>query len=210
MWPFAGDAGLTRMRRREAYFNDCLPLFEGTRKAVTADGFARVAGRYRGRTFDLQAFPDALSYRKLPCLWLMVTITEPMPVTNTVNIMMRPSGTEVFSRFAGRPCRLAAPPGFPAAAVAHADAAEDLPPAGALAGVAGLFSDTGPAKELVVSPKGLRIVWLAEEADRTRYLIFRESEIGMKPAAPATLLPILDRLVELAATLGRLQEGIDA
>jgi hypothetical protein len=37
-------------------------------------------------------------------------------------------------------------------------------------------------------------VILAEEADRGRYLIFREAEMGMTPLAPARLSPLLDRL----------------
>jgi len=49
----------------------------------------------------------------------------------------------------------------------------------------------------VISPKGLRIVILAEEADRGRYLIFREAEMGMEPLPPARLAPLLDRIARL-------------
>ena len=52
-------------------------------------------------------------------------------------------------------------------------------------------------KELVLSPKGLRIVILAEEADRSRYLIFREAEMGRTPLPPARLEPLLDRLAAI-------------
>ena len=57
--------------------------------------------------------------------------------------------------------------------------------------------DDPKVKELVLSPKGLRIVLLAEEADRGRYLIFRDAEMGQTPLAPARLSPILDRLAAL-------------
>jgi hypothetical protein len=40
-------------------------------------------------------------------------------------------------------------------------------------------------------------VILAEEADRGRYLIFREAEMGREPLAPARLEPLLDRLAAL-------------
>ncbi|OZA06145.1 MAG: hypothetical protein B7Y02_15035 [Rhodobacterales bacterium 17-64-5] len=52
-------------------------------------------------------------------------------------------------------------------------------------------------KELVISPKGLRLVWLAEEADRTRYLAFRDSEMGKAPLPPARLEPLLNALLAL-------------
>lgn len=49
-------------------------------------------------------------------------------------------------------------------------------------------------KELVISPKGLRLVLLGDEADRGRYLIFRDGEVGQTPLPPARLLPLLDAL----------------
>jgi hypothetical protein len=64
----------------------------------------------------------------------------------------------------------------------------------------GLFADER-AKELVISPKGLRIVWLAEEADRGRYLLFRDAELGHRPLARDVLSPLLTRLGALARTL---------
>ena len=38
---------------------------------------------------------------------------------------------------------------------------------------------------------------LAEEADRGRYLIFREAEMGRTPLPPARLEPLLDRLAAI-------------
>ena len=38
---------------------------------------------------------------------------------------------------------------------------------------------------------------LAEEADRGRFLIFREAEMGRTPLSPARLEPLLDRLAAL-------------
>lgn len=193
-------ARAARERQRAAYFDQCLPDLQPARKGATPCGFARLAGRHGGRSFDLQAVPDALSYRKLPCLWLMVTLTEPMPVGATLDFMVRPSGVEVFSNFAGLAHSVALPAGFPAATLLRTDAPERLPPAGILEACAGLMA-AERVKELVISPKGLRLVWLAEEADRTRYLLFRDSELGSRPLAPEVLRPLLDGLVGLAADL---------
>ena len=192
--------GASRGQRRAGYFDDCLPLFEAPRKGVTDHGFARVAGRYQGRLFDLQAVPDALSYRKLPCLWLLVTLTEPMPVGGTLDIMMRPAGGEVFSNFGALTGRVTLPATFPDRAQARTDGAGALPPEALVADQAGLFARPR-VKELVLSPKGLRLVWLAEEADRGRYLIFRDSEVGAAPLAPAVIQSLMDDLIALAASL---------
>ena len=50
-----------------------------------------------------------------------------------------------------------------------------------------------PAHEL---PVGIKIPD-TEEADRGRFLIFREAEMGRNPLPPAQLQPLLDRLAAL-------------
>ena len=56
-------------------------------------------GRYRDHHFQLKTVADTLATRKLPSLWLMVTLPEPLPVTATTNMMMRAAGVTSFSNF---------------------------------------------------------------------------------------------------------------
>ena len=155
-----------------------------------------MTGRRAGLAFDLQAIPDTLTFRKLPALWLLVTLPEALPVTATLDLLARPSGNEPFTRFTTLTQSLPTPPGLPKDVAIRSDAASGAAPEALVAAHADLYGD--PAiKELVISPKGLRIVLLAEEADRGRYLIFREAEMGMTPLAPDRLLPLLDRLAAL-------------
>jgi len=201
MWPFAGPSALKeRTDARAGWFDASLLLLSDARVVMTPHGFPRVAGRYRGRLFDWQAVPDALSYRKLPCLWLLVTLTEPMPVGGTLDIMMRPAGGEVFSNFGTLTGRVTLPATFPDRAQARTDGAGALPPEAVVADQAGLFARPR-VKELVLSPKGLRLVWLAEEADRGRYLIFRDSEVGAAPVSSGVIQALMDDLIALAASL---------
>ena len=65
-----------------------------------------------------------------------------------------------------------------------------------IAAHAGLLADPR-VKELLISPKGLRLVILAEEAERGRYLIFRDAEMGMTPLPPARVEPLLAALTAL-------------
>jgi hypothetical protein len=58
-------------------------------------------------------------------------------------------------------------------------------------------------KEVVLSPKGLRLTWLLEEAPRGRYLLFRDAEMGRTPVPPETLQPLLDALLDLRGRLAR-------
>lgn len=199
LWQSAG-AKRTRARQRAGYLDHCLPLFSGAVTGVAETGFARVSGNYRGQVFDIQVVPDSLAMRKLPCLWLLVTLPEPLPVLGTVDVMLRASGHETFSRFATLPDQIAAPAGFPPECSLRTDAPNALPdPAVIVRYLAGL--DPAQLKELVIAPNGVRVVWLVEQADRGRYLLFRDAEMGADPLAPVVLQPLMDGLRDLWATI---------
>jgi hypothetical protein len=185
----------TRSRRlsRARYLESVKSLFDDGQTRLQPTGFPRMTGRRNGLSFDLQAIPDTLTFRKLPALWVMVTLPESLPLKASLDLLARPSGNEPFTHFHGLPHTLPAPAGLSAEVSIRSDNAARLPPADLIARHADLFDDLR-VKELVVSPKGLRIVILAEEADRGRFLIFREAEMGMTPLDPARLAPLLDRL----------------
>lgn len=189
-----------RERSRVGYFDRCIPLLGNSRRQTTAHGFPRVAGDYRGRRFDLQAVPDTLTFRKLPALWLLVTLPVPMPVPATVDILRNAVGGEVFSKFSSLPVQIRPPAHYPEDLSVRTDAPEAMTDDSLVSRYLDLF-DTPQVKELVIAPQGLRIVRLAEEANRNRYLIFRDAEMGRDPLDPAKLIPLLDRLVDLAAEL---------
>jgi len=192
--------GRLRAQRRSALFDSAEDLFSDGRKRIIETGFPRIAGTYAGLSYDLQVTPDTLNYRKLPALWVLYTLTEPQPVQATLDIMMRPRGVEPFSNFARLPIQIEVPPGFPADCAIRTDNAAALPDlAAVLAATRALLADP-QVKELVISPKGLRLVMLAEEANRTRYLLFRDAEMGT-PLPRATIKSALDRLRDLAHTL---------
>jgi hypothetical protein len=185
-----------RAETRASFFDAVKSLFEGSETRIQPTGFPRMTGRRDGLAFDLQVVPDTLTFRKLPALWVLVTLPEPMPLAATLDLMARPSGNEPFTRFADLPQSLPTPPVLPKDIAIRSDDAARIPPADLIARHADLFTDPR-VKELVLSPKGLRIVILAEEADRGRYLIFREAEMGRTPLPPARLEPLLDRLATI-------------
>lgn len=194
-----------RQARRAGYFDAVAPLFSQLVRAVAPTGFARLSGRHEGALFDLQVVPDTLTFRKLPTLWLLVSLPEPVPVAATLDIMMRPMGGETFSHFNDLAVQIAIPPGFPPDCAIRCDDPAGVPDVAVIARhLAGL--DLDGLKELLISPKGLRIVWLAEEADRSRYLLFRDAEMGTEPFSPARLRPILAALAALRAEL-RMKEA---
>lgn len=173
------------------------------RQALAATGFARASGRRGGLGLDLQAVPDTLTFRKLPALWLLVTLPEPLPLRQRINLMMRPTGVEPFSAFDRLPCQTTLAAGFPHDAALRSEHPLTETEAALLARHIALFDDPR-VKELILSPQGLRITWLAEEADRGRYLLFRESEMGRSGLDPATLDPLLLALHDLRDDIMRI------
>jgi hypothetical protein len=189
-------AARDRAASRATYFAAATTLLENTQRQIQPTGFARIAGRYEGLRFDLQALPDTLTFRKLPALWVMVTITEPQPLAGEMHIMARANGQESFSTHAQMPMSVHLPPGFPPDCSLRCTDPAALPAPQVMARIAPLFSDP-KVKEVVLSPKGIRLVILAEEGDRTNYLIFRDAELGRSPLAAHRLHPVLDALVDL-------------
>jgi len=192
----------SRARRvaRAGFFDAVKPLFDSAEVQLQPTGFPRMTGRINGLAFDLQAVPDTLTFRKLPALWLLVSLPEPMPVGATLDVMARPSGLEPFSRFADLPQTLPRPACLPESVVVRSDDAALVPPERLIARLASVFANAR-IKEFVISPKGLRIVFLTEEADRGRYLIFRDAEMGMSPLSPSHVAPLLDTLGSLRQDL---------
>ena len=190
--------GAARAAARAGYLDLCLPLFERPIMRVSDTGFARISGQYKGQMFDVQVVPDSLNLRKLPCLWLLVTLVERLPVAGSYNAMMRATGAETFSKFGDLQNQVAVPVGFPEGCTIRTDAVGDWPVSAVSGGyMAGL--DTARLKEVVVAKTGVRVVWLVEEADRGRYLLFRDAELGAQALTAAVLAPLMDGLCGLWA-----------
>lgn len=189
-------AARQRKAARAGYFDAIAPLFDRIVTRIEPTGFPRVTGHLGPHAFDLQALPDSLTFRKLPALWIMVSLPERLPVRATLDIMARPTGQEAFSHFASMPVSLPCPTFLPDGTGVRTEDAACVPPADLIARYAQVFSDP-KVKELLISPKGLRLVLLGDEAERGRYLIFRDAEVGLDPLSPDRLSPLLHSLVAL-------------
>jgi hypothetical protein len=167
-----------RKAARAGYFDAIAPLFDRIVTRIEPTGFPRVTGHLGPYAFDLQALPDSLTFRKLPALWIMVSLPEPLPVRATLDIMARPTGQEAFSHFASLPVSLPCPAFLPDGTGVRTDDAARVPPMDLIARHARIFADP-KVKELLISPKGLRLVLLGDEAERGRYLIFAMPKWGL-------------------------------
>lgn len=195
-----------RLARRAVYLSAVGILFTGRREVLQPSGFPRMAGVHEGVEFDIQVVPDTLSLRKLPALWVLVSVPGGLPTRATVDVMLRPTGMESFSNFTQLPVQVPVPPGFPADCAIRTDAPGAVPFEAAIREVLGAV-DVDRLKEVLVTPKGVRLVLLAEEAHRGKYLIYRDAEMGRVPLSPARLAPFLAAAKGLRDAVLREAEG---
>ncbi len=182
-------------------FRDILPLLTESRiEPSTTVGTWKLTGHYRGHVFQIQTVVDILVTRKLPSLWLMVTLPEPQPVEATFDLMMRAAGPSTFSNFDFLDHVIARPDDFPEHATIRTDDPSKLPAIDKIAPHLKLFFGTR-AKELLVSPKGLRIVVQAAQADRARYSVMREANFGDVVIDADLTISCLHTLLDLEKSL---------
>ena len=190
-----------RAHAPDTFFAKVKPLIEGARyednKTV---GYPRLVGRYRDLPVRLHPVIDTLAVRKLPSLWLLATIPEPLPIRATFDLMMRPAGPTTFSNFDHLPVTLDHLPDLPIHAVVRTDDPQHVLPHHVVAPYLDLFDEPW-ATELLITPKGLRFVWQVAEADRARYGVFRQAEFGEVALDPQLVRNLLDRLIALRQSI---------
>src|SRR5215472_1419397 len=77
-WLYRRDRERFR-RLRGGFFSGCLDLFEQYRVVQDDVDFPVLTGRYRGHEVRLEPIVDHMTMRKLPSLWLQVSLIAPVP-----------------------------------------------------------------------------------------------------------------------------------
>ncbi len=190
-----------RRREPERFFARSLSVIEhGEFQSTGAVGYPRLVGRYRGLPVQVLPVIDTLPARRLPALWLLVTVQSTLPTQARFDLMMRPTAATTFSNFDLLPVTVPVPPGFPEGAVLRTDDPEHMIPPRVVTPHLDVFQNMR-AKELLITPNGVRLVWLMAEADRARYGVFRDADFGGADLDPDLLRDLLDRLIALRQSI---------
>lgn len=189
------------IRARESRSNQTDRLFRNVCRLIedaqTGEGPAAgcywLNGTYQGSPVQIRLIADTLNVRKLPSLWMMVTLPGELPVGSTFDVMLRPAGPATFSNFDRLPYDVDLPDGYPEHAILRTDDPARMLPPEILLPHLGAFRDPR-AKELLVKPQGIRIVVQVAEADRVRYGVFRQAAFGEVEVEPVLVADILQTL----------------
>jgi hypothetical protein len=201
----AGIAVLVAMQRRSraavrvkrsALFARTYDLFDAYRVTQDRLDYPVLAGGYRGQKFHIDAIVDTLTYRKLPVLWLRVSLLAPLPNTAALDILVRSQNVEFYSPANDLPHQLRPLPGWPADAIVRTDDPGRAPDLLVINRHMGVF-DRAQTKELLVTRKGVRLVHMQDQARRAEYLVLRQAEFEHDSVDPELLRDLMDRTISL-------------
>ena len=194
---------LARRAARAAYVAPLLALLEDARATRTAVDFPRVTGRYKGHDVQIEPHTDSMTARKLPVLWLLVTLKEALPLAASLDVVTRPSNLEYWSPFGSFPIDLARPAHWPDTVNLHTDQEAGGGKLRAAVEPHLDFLSHPNGKEILITPKGVRFTWLAEEGDRNAYLIMRQAQFSGEPLDAALVARLLERCLAVAEAVKR-------
>ena len=195
----------TAFRQRRGLLDAAAGEVAGSAIRPGPDGFPTLSGRLPdGRAIDLELVVDTLQFRRLPQLWLKVTIreTEPRPWPR-IGALARPTGTEFYAVTPSFPARVLPPAGVAEGLLIRGDGTAGPDGIGRnCRAFTALFQDGG-LKEAAIMPRGVRIVRQVAEGDRGAHLLLRQARF----APPAVAPDLLRRAIADAALLRDAQVG---
>lgn len=173
-WMHNRDLRRAKLRRRSV-FDDCRGILEDAELSHVGDGYPELHGRYAGFPTELSLISDTIQLRKLPVLWLLVTVHRPLAVPGVFDMMIRPSNAEYYSPHGSLTETLVNQPGWHEHAVIRSDNAAAIRPLlPRLQPHIESFLADERGKEVLVTPKGIRLVWRVDESQRGHYLALRQ------------------------------------
>lgn len=169
------------LQQRRALLDQAAGLLDDANVTIGSDGYPRLSGQCAdGSRISLEVVADSLVPRRLPQLWLKLTLIAPEAASRpSIGVLARPFGTEFYSRVLGLPDSI--PPSF----------ATDFPLLMRGRGVtdaviqrtSGLFRSlfADPClKEIVITPHGAGTVRQIAEGDRGAHILYRQMRFPVK------------------------------
>jgi hypothetical protein len=196
-----GDHRATLAQRR-LLFDEAAALFREPRITYGRDQFPILSGRLEDqRTVRLELVADTLVCRRLPQLWLKVTLAEGRERDRpTIGMLARPTGAEFYSIVHDMP-EWMRPPDDHTPLLMRGDGRATPGEAERASAVLGqLFSDP-TLKEAAITPRGVRLVRQASQGDRGAHLILRQCRFPVTVIAPDLVLRTLAEAETLSECL---------
>jgi hypothetical protein len=184
---------------RRALLDDCRGVLDDERWTVGADGVPALEGRAFGHGVKVALIPDTMVVRRLPQLWLSVTVLDALPGAPSLSVLTRHSGNEFYSVAHDLPERVDPPAGLPL----------DILIRGCGARAQGLCHQLAPelaklladprVKDITLTSRGVRVVRQVAEGRRGEHLLLRQAVFDVAQVERDLFVQTLRDVAALAA-----------
>ncbi len=198
-WVYRRDKGRVDADRK-VLFDEAHGLLTDADIERAEGDYPKLCGHYRGHTVTIDAVIDTIAVRKLPSVWLRVTVRSAIRFAGVCDVMARAHNVEFYSPFGDLDHGIALPAGWPDHLTVKSDDPATMPPANLLTPHIRIFDDPR-IKELLVTPKGVRLVRQVAQGSRAEYMVLRQAAFGPVVVPRAQLQSMLDAAVALAEAL---------
>lgn len=165
----------------------------GFRSDLSPDEYPVLRGTLRdGRQATLDLISDTMVTRRLPQLWLRITIHLDMPrAWPRLGVLARPTGSEYYAVVHGLDTWIEPPPSTLSLLMRGDVEARDERWQPLRDGLAALVANP-KVKEVALTPKMIRVVFQAAEGERGAHLVLRQARFAMNTVPEATIRQALD------------------
>ena len=163
------------LAKRRGLLDEAASLFPNARISFAPDHFPILVSRLEdGRQVRVELFADTMVTRRLPQLWLRVTLSEVSERGRpAIGALARPTGAEYYSLVHDLP-EWIAPPETDASLLMRGDGRATVGQVERAATMfRSLFSDPS-VKEAVISPRGTRVIRQAAQGERAAHMFLRQ------------------------------------
>jgi hypothetical protein len=188
--------------QRRGLFNSCLGVLDAEQWSAGGDGFPALSGRAYARDVKATLIPDTMVMRRLPQLWLSMTMLDAQPRSPSLSVLARHSGNEFYAATLELPRRIEPPAGFPLDVLVRGDGPMAEVLCHELAPVFAKLLEDPRLKEITVTAKGVRIVRQIAEGQRGEHLLLRQAVFGDATVDRAEFVQTLSDLALLAEQRG--------
>ena len=188
------------LAKRKRLLDEAARLFPEARISFAPDHFPILVGRLEdGRQVRVELLADTMVTRRLPQLWLRVTLRELRECNRpAIGALARPTGAEYYSLVHDLP-EWMAPPETDASLLMRSDGSGTTWQVERAAMMfRNLFSDP-TLKEAVISPRGTRVIRQAAQGERAAYLFLRQ----IRFAVTAISVDLVQKAVSEAKALSQ-------
>jgi len=192
-------------QERAVLFDDCLSLFSDCSLSQSGTRYPELRaqwsyGRYT-HPVSLRAMADTLQTRRLPPLWLIMDVRCALDLQGTLDVLVRPTGVEVFSPSRDLPQRHELPGHWRQNSLLKSSL-PDAPDVLARIDQAACALLTDPySKCLTIRPDGLRYVLQIAQSSQAHYMVLRNAHFGSQRLDPQHLLGKLTLVGDILTTL---------